>query len=680
MSLVVCVLLGSAFVYGEGPYEAILLEQARTSVRSEARSYVSSLSTALNQRFALLEGVRAFAVASVKSGRHEVVFDASFKHFAHELYQSESGIRNFIIAPGGVNQYVYPLERNRKAVGHDLLTDKRPQVRTDVQRAINSGRIALSGPYELRQGGLGLVARTAVYGASGFWGLATTVVDVPPIIEESGIAHSALEGMVALRDGKGQVFFGNADAFESGAVVEQVALPEGRWEMAVFPDGGWGGRIAVPLTMYRALTLITTVLAGIAAYFIAYRQERLRIGVNIRTQELGHENELRRAAEQGLEESRSALQSILDYMPSMIVAVDEDGIITHWNMQAELMTGMTTSEAVGRPYLEVCPDCAHVSEQLSEVIATGQPVELPRKQVSNNGQIAYRDYTVFPFEKGAVARIDDTTERVGVEGLMIQTEKMMSLGGLAAGMAHEINNPLGGILQSIQNINRRLDPSLPANIEAMERSGVNLDAVKEYFRQRRIQEMLDGIKSSGERAGQIVSNMLAFSRRADGRLVPHRLNMLLDEAVSLASIDFDLKKTYDFKDITIAKSYDPNLPSVPCVREDLRQVILNLLRNAAQALCSSPPKDAEPTIWLTLEGNGDYAVLSVEDNGPGIAEDVRDKVFEPFFTTKDPDAGTGLGLSVSYFIITRNHGGRMMVESTPEERTRFIVQLPLKAG
>jgi signal transduction histidine kinase len=169
--------------------------------------------------------------------------------------------------------------------------------------------------------------------------------------------------------------------------------------------------------------------------------------------------------------------------------------------------------------------------------------------------------------------------------------------------------------------------------------------------------------------------MLQFSRRADTTMEFSSLAQIVDEALELAASDYDLKKNYDFRSIEIIKDYE-DTPQVPIVSVEIEQVILNLLKNAAQAMTANPP-DRKPRITLRLHRMDRYAVLEVVDNGPGMAEDVCRRVFEPFFTTKDPGVGTGLGLSVSYMIVTQNHKGLMEVQSTPGRGAVFRVSLPI---
>ena len=245
-------------------------------------------------------------------------------------------------------------------------------------------------------------------------------------------------------------------------------------------------------------------------------------------------------------------------------------------------------------------------------------------------------------------------------------------------MAHEINNPLAGIIQNAQVMKDRLTADMPRNVKAAQEAGVTMEAIRQYMEQREIVAMLAAIIEGGSRAAQIVQNMLSFSRKSDTVLIARNLPELIDRTVELAGNDYDLKKKYDFRQITIVREYEPGLPLVPCDASKLQQVLLNLLTNGAQAMAGLT--DRRPQFVLRVKQDDAWAVIEVEDNGVGMAEEVRKRVFEPFFTTKEVGVGTGLGLSVSYFIITQNHGGTLEVESQPGQRTCFTIRLPLKNG
>jgi signal transduction histidine kinase len=161
-------------------------------------------------------------------------------------------------------------------------------------------------------------------------------------------------------------------------------------------------------------------------------------------------------------------------------------------------------------------------------------------------------------------------------------------------------------------------------------------------------------------------------------LVLVRLDVLIEKVLELAGKEYDLNKRYDFRNIQIIKDFDPELPPVPCYETEIEQVVLNLLKNAAQAMRGND-HPREDSIILRLQREGTMARIEVEDNGPGMTEAVRRRIFEPFFTTKPVGEGTGLGLSVSYTIITHNHCGSIETASSPGRGARFIIRLPLAA-
>ncbi len=289
----------------------------------------------------------------------------------------------------------------------------------------------------------------------------------------------------------------------------------------------------------------------------------------------------RKKAEKELYRLRNYLTNILDSMPSVLVGVDAEGRVTQWNKKAEQTTGIAASTAKGKILSNVFPQMVSEMEKISESIRTREAKhEQKRPRLSESGA-CYEDVTVYPLTangvEGAVIRIDDVTERVRLEEMMVQSEKMLSVGGLAA-------------------------------------------------------------------------------------------------------TDYDFKKHYDFKVIEITKQYADKVPPVPCEGTKIQQVLLNILRNGAQAMQAAGTGKPRFIIRTRFKKEHEMVCMEIEDNGPGMDEATRKRVFEPFFTTKPPGVGTGLGLSVSYFIITENHGGTLAVESMPNKGAKFIVRLPVERG
>jgi len=378
---------------------------------------------------------------------------------------------------------------------------------------------------------------------------------------------------------------------------------------------------------------------------------------------------------------RSLLANIINSMPSVLIGVDAEGRIAQWNQQAALETGLTEDEVQGQPLDRIIPWLHREMENIRLAISRKKPLFEGKTSRTAKGDTIYEDITIYPLitngVEGAVIRIDNVTSKVRIEEMLVQSEKMLSVGGLAAGMAHEINNPLASIMGNAQVLETRLLHVLAPNIETAREVGISFEALRDYLEKRGIPKMLQAIRGSGAQAAQIVSNMLSFSRKSDSQLVSEDIVDLLDRTLDLAGTDYNLKKNYDFKRIEIKKEYENNIPPVLCAASKLQQVFLNLLRNGAEAMAEKTyPAQDRPRFTIRVRANSPWIRIEIEDNGPGMEDGIRKRIFEPFFTTKPTGKGTGLGLSVSYFIVTEGHGGRMDVQTAMGQWTRFRIDLP----
>jgi len=391
----------------------------------------------------------------------------------------------------------------------------------------------------------------------------------------------------------------------------------------------------------------------------------------------------RQRAERQFDAIQTYLAKLIDSMPSIIIALDSENLILQWNMEAENMTSINAESAIGNNLSDLFPlldQKIRQAKQNRDLLTSRlsfrfeQQVDLSMRTLEVMIYVIENDLSD---EYGEVIRIDDITEKVKIDETLVQTEKMLSLGGLAAGMAHEINNPLGAIVQSTQNIKRRLSGDLPRNISMAEKSQLSLKQLAMYVQLQEIDVFLDGIMASGERAASIVGDMLSFARPTAPENTMVDLIEAVDAAVRLSAKDYNQKKQFDFRNVEVRKTYSPNVGKVFAQKNQLEQVFLNLLINAAQALAGRSSDNSSPLIELIVRREGTTAVVEIIDNGPGMDETVRKRVFEPFFTTKEEKTGTGLGLSVSYFIITDQLAGSLSVESKLGQGCRFTIRLPM---
>ncbi len=265
----------------------------------------------------------------------------------------------------------------------------------------------------------------------------------------------------------------------------------------------------------------------------------------------------------------------------------------------------------------------------------------------------------------AYKRLKDTQQQ------LIQSEKLASLGSLAAGIAHEIKNPLNFVNNFAEVVEEladevstdiRVDPKRSA-AEVLELIEPTLVDLKESAAQ---------ITKHGKRADAIVRGMLEHSRESGGERQETDLRTLLDECIGLSR--------HSGGTVRIERDYADVLPTVTVVQQEIGRVLINLLTNGFYAVHKkqeTAPEGYEPTVWVSVRVDDGHVEVQVRDNGMGIPDNIRDQIFEPFFTTKPTGTGTGLGLSLSYDIVTKGHGGRLLVDSELGVSTTFTVMLPL---
>ncbi|RDV13556.1 hypothetical protein DXT99_18630 [Pontibacter diazotrophicus] len=253
---------------------------------------------------------------------------------------------------------------------------------------------------------------------------------------------------------------------------------------------------------------------------------------------------------------------------------------------------------------------------------------------------------------------------------LVQQEKLASLGELTAGIAHEIQNPLN-FINNFAEVSSELAEELQHEFEAGEINEAK--AIADTIKQN-----LDKIKLHGQRADRIVKGMLQHSRTSSGQKEPSDINALADEYMQLSYHGLRAKdKTFN---ATLQKDFGNRLDKVVVVPQELGRVLLNLFNNAFYAVqqkMKSAGSDYEPIVAVSTSRKEECVEIRIRDNGGGMTEAVKKKVFQPFFTTKPSGHGTGLGLSLSYDIITKGHGGEMYVDSVEGECTEFIIQLPV---
>ncbi len=346
------------------------------------------------------------------------------------------------------------------------------------------------------------------------------------------------------------------------------------------------------------------------------------------------------------------LTDVLDSLSSGVVAVDPTGTVTLFNRAAERIVGCTRQQALGRPYAAVIGDGEAGTSALLRTLQTGVCQRTGEKSVTRaDGRQVPLGYSTSLVRDaggrvlGAVEVFDDLTEVKELEAQLRRAHTLSALGEMAATVAHEIRNPLGGIATFASLLERQLAPDAP---------------------QRRLVER---ISEGVGRLNRIVTSLLDCTRPL--RLQPRPVNLigLVEEAVRFFEAGLTGQTADTGARICVVRRYSGHW--LPCRLdvEQFQQVLTNLLRNAAQAM----PAGGSIEVSVVPGANGGGPAVAVCDSGPGLAEAVLEKLFSPFFTTKAD--GTGLGL-VTCRRIVEAHGGRIWAENAPGAGARFVVALP----
>lgn len=348
-------------------------------------------------------------------------------------------------------------------------------------------------------------------------------------------------------------------------------------------------------------------------------------------------------------ESRNTLRALFDNLPTGLYIIDPQYKIMLVNRSRSLLTGKSSDSLIDKTCYQAlfdrttpCPEC-----RVQDTFQDGASTQRSESRLGEGDETTEFEISTYPIDDGAGQIIQailleqDVTERYRLEGILAQSEKLAAIGQLAAGVAHEINNPLTAIIANAQILHRELPPESD------------------------LQESIDLIARAGARATQVVRNLLDFARKEDYHLGLTDINETLRRALEL------LQHEVLSRGVVIEFKPDPSLPPILASHDHLQSVWLNLILNAVDSLDKTPGK-----IKVSARRIGNEIHVSVADNGKGITPERLTRIFEPFYTTKEPGRGTGLGLSVCHRII-KQHGGQIRVESQIGVGSEFTIILPL---
>ncbi len=356
--------------------------------------------------------------------------------------------------------------------------------------------------------------------------------------------------------------------------------------------------------------------------------------------------------------SESYIAEILRSMPLMLVGLDNNNNITQWNRRAEEISGVKADDAIGKNLWDAYPTITVHPQQVQQAVKENKAITVKHCQ---RGKYHF-DITIYPLEEesetGVVVLIDDVTQRILAENMLVQRDKMSSMGELAATMAHDINLPLQTILDDL----RRVHFSLAENTEQAEQV-----------------ELLKDATTRGLQVASIIKNLLSFASEQGGEKKICRIESIIDHAIELGQDVLSDPAGVHFRDIVINRKYARHLPDIPCLEAELQQVFMSLFRHCCNAFVGVKREAFNPTINIEVMEAYDNLWIKVSHNGRGVSIEDQQFIFEPFFNNiVDRSSSPAKRLSFAHFIITEQHKGEMAVTSDVDVGTTFHIQLPLQ--
>jgi signal transduction histidine kinase/sensor domain CHASE-containing protein len=677
-------------------YRDSRLELERNDAVDYAEALAGELAVSMQMRAALTEGLASFVAEREQAGG---LTREAFDTFAAGEYAVGSGIRTIQVAPGGVIRWTYPLKGSEAAIGLDLLNHTSEEIRTDARRAMSTHAMTVSGPYQLAQGGLGVVLRKAIVVGGEVWGLAAVVADVPKLLEEVGFQEGREGVRYAIVDGKGRLVAGDHAVLGESPTRAVAPLPEGSWVISVVPSEGWAGAVDDDMRAFQVQTLAIVALLTLTAYLLVSRQRRLTELVGERTAALAASERRTRALferspvslwEEDFSQVRSRLEGLkAEGVTDLRAYFEQDptrlgelvGCIDIKDInEATVALYDATSKAQILEGLAgySTPESGEVFLAQMLAVAEGRTEfwgdSAMRTPAGNYKHVAVR-WSVMPGHEtdyaSVVVSIVDLTDRVraqleldairqNLEGIVEQrTAELVAVNRdlrraqtakdvFLANMSHELRTPLNSVLGF---------------------TGIMLQGAAGPLTPEQ-QRQLEMVRRSGRQLLVLVNDILDLARIEAGQV---GLEPTMVDAAAVATVSTETIRPMAADKALEVRLTTPEHPLMLVTDADrLGQILLNLLANAVKFTPSG-------SVDLAVTDDGAHVVFTVSDTGPGIPDSEREAIFRPFHQLPSEGAaktpGSGLGLSIA-LDLAQILGGTLTASGGSGRGAVFTLRLP----
>jgi len=627
-----------------------LMENSRKQVNEQLETLRVLLEKEVASKVLLTQGLIAYVGINPELSHDE------FDEYAKELYRNNrKGIISFQLSKNNVVSHIYPLEGHESALGLDHFSI--PGEKEAITRAIQQNRMVVAGPIELIEGGTAFISRGPVFiashrqtkGQKRYWGLAQVLIDAEDLYEQIALFSKSTGLRIVLfgKDGLGRhggYFFGDQGVMDQDPIELSISIPNGSWHLAAIPENGW----VVPTSLsYKMVGVLLALVAALLVWVLLYTPIKLRRMVAAATESLQEQQEIW----------------------SLAIAGSDDGI-WEWRLKSgqafyserwKTMLGYseeTEFESIDAFYRVVHPDDFKRVQEAIEGHLNGDSLQYrcEMRLRCKNGEylwIRARGKALFN-DKGIATRMlgshTDITHERAQQTLLIQQSKMAAMGEMIGAIAHQWRQPL-----SILSIyaHEPLELLEEGSITHEELEAVYLRSIEQIRQMNRtIDDFKDFFNPEKQKSTFVISEII----------------MDVERLLHAELRKYDIHYEYHLSDRGTTLYGVPN---------ELKQVILNLVKNAIDAIKERANSQESPTGWVRLfcEETSHQTTIRISDSGGGIPKEVMGHIFTPYFTTKGASDGTGIGLYLAKTIIESSFGGSLSVDNL-EAGAEFTLTLP----
>lgn len=610
-----------------------------------------------SQSLVLERSIKKSTASAKILGKHIESVNGSmqyFEKFSHVLFSSLQGITNLQLAPNGIVSKIYPLDGHEKALGHDIF--KSDSRKKEAFIAKKSKELTIAGPFTLIQGGVAIIARNPIYLKKNnndvFWGFSSTLIYLKDLIQTTSLEklkdrnYNYRLKRIHPDTKKIHIFSGTKNFITQKIFTEEINLPNAKWYLDIEYTGSYISNIFMN-TLY-ILNFVLSLLVGFFIYRLLNKPKELE--------------DINKQLEIKVKEQTEYIQKDVNLISKYIVysKTDLTGRIKEVSEAFCEVSGYKKEELIGQPHSIVRhPKVSKsVYENMWKLLKSNKSCNVELKNLRKDGKVFWLALNIEPeYDKdgkkvGYFSIKQDITAKKTLEEQqvkLIHKSKMASLGEMIGHIAHQWRQPLSTISISASGL------KLKNELKTIEENDIPLYCDSIVKNVNYLSETINTFR-----------NFLKEQKEQKEVVIQERVDMALDiVANTLKDNNIELVKKINY-DKPIYKNI---------ILGELSQVIINIITNAKDALIDRQIES--PYIKIDLFTNEQNIIITIEDNAGGIPNDIKENIFEPYFTTKHESLGTGLGLYMSYNIITKSLNGNIYAKNT-DNGAKFIISFPIQ--